>query len=106
MKGAFSLKRHGFPPTVIRLAAYLYFRFTLNIRDVEEMSAQRGTEAGDETVRCRVSTFEPAMAAGLWRRKMSSTGRWRSDEGMTKIDGRRMIIWRALKAWEAAIAAT
>ena len=40
-----SFKRHRFPPDVIRLAVWLYFRFTLSLRDVEEMLAQRGIEA-------------------------------------------------------------
>ena len=37
-------KRHRFPPEVIRHAVWLYFRFTLSIRDVEELLAQRGVE--------------------------------------------------------------
>jgi putative transposase len=37
-----SFKRHGFPPDVIRLAVWLYLRFTLSFRHVEEMLAQRG----------------------------------------------------------------
>jgi transposase-like protein len=70
---AISFKRHRFPPAVIRLAVYLYFRFTLSIRDVEEMLAQRGIR---ETVRCWVNKFGPMMAASLRRRKMPPTGRW------------------------------
>ena len=46
-----SFKRHMFPPDVIRLTVWLYFRFTLSFRDVEEMLAQRGIEAGYETIR-------------------------------------------------------
>ena len=41
---AVSFKRHRFPPDVIRLGVWLYFRFTLSFRDVEEMLAQRGIE--------------------------------------------------------------
>ena len=40
-----SCERHRFPPDVIRLTVWLYFRFTLSLRDVEEMLAQRGIEA-------------------------------------------------------------
>jgi hypothetical protein len=40
-----SFKRHRFPPDVIRLAVWLYFRFTLSFRDMEEMLAQRGIDA-------------------------------------------------------------
>ena len=52
-----SFKRHRFPPDVIRLAVWLYFRFTLSFRDVEEMLAQRGIEASYETVRCWTLKF-------------------------------------------------
>lgn len=71
-----SFKRHRFPTEVIRLAVWLYFRFTLSIRDVEEMLAQRGIEVSRETVRCWVNKFGPQMAASLRRRAMPPTGRW------------------------------
>ena len=54
---AISFKRHRFPPSVIRQAVYLYFRFTLSIRDVEELLAQRGIEASREAVRCWVNKW-------------------------------------------------
>ena len=47
-----SFKRHRFPPDVIRQAVWLYFRFTLSFRDVEEVLAQRGIDVSNETVRC------------------------------------------------------
>jgi transposase-like protein len=52
-----SFKRHRFPPVVIRYAVWLYFRFTLNIRDVEELLAQRGIVVSREAVRCWVIKF-------------------------------------------------
>jgi transposase-like protein len=45
-----SFKRHRFPAEVIRQAVWLYFRFTLSLRDVEEMMAQRGIEVSYETI--------------------------------------------------------
>lgn len=93
---AISFKRHRFPPEIVRLTVWLYFRFTLSIRDVEEMLAHRGIEGSRETVRCWVNKFGPIMAASLRRRKMPPTGRWHLDETMAKIGGRRMIIWRAV----------
>ena len=48
-----SVKRHRFPADVIRYAVWLYFRFTLSFRDVEELLAQRGIEVSYETIRCR-----------------------------------------------------
>jgi putative transposase len=46
-----SYKRHRFPPEVIRHAVWLYFRFKLSLRDVEELMAQRGVEVSYETIR-------------------------------------------------------
>ena len=46
-----SFKRHRFPTDVIRYAIWLYLRFTLSFRDVEEMLAQRGIEVSRQTVR-------------------------------------------------------
>jgi len=54
-----SFKRHRFPADVIRQAVWLYFRFTLSIRDVEELLAQRGIEVSREAVRCWVNKFGP-----------------------------------------------
>ena len=48
-----SYKRHRFPPDTIRLAVWLYFRFTTSLRDVEEMLAERGIDVTYETVRYR-----------------------------------------------------
>lgn len=93
---AVSFRRHRFPPEIIRLTVWLYFRFTLSIRDVEEMLVQRGVEVSRETVRCWVNKFGPMMAASLRRRRMPPTGRWHLDEVIAKIGGKRMIVWRAV----------
>jgi transposase-like protein len=47
-----SYARHRFPPDVIRHAVWLYFRFTLSFRDVEDLLAERGIEVSYETIRC------------------------------------------------------
>jgi transposase-like protein len=91
-----SFKRHRFPPDVIRLAVWLYFRFTLSIRDVEELLAERGIEVSREAVRYWVNKFGPLMAAQLRRRRGPPTGRWNLDEMVVKIAGRRMYLWRAV----------
>ena len=93
---AISFKRRRFPPEVIRLAVWLYFRFTLSVRDVEELLAQRGIDASREAVRCWVNKFGPLMAASLRKRKQAPTGRWHLDEMLAKIGGRRMVLWRAV----------
>lgn len=91
-----SFKRHRFPPDVIRYAVWLYFRFTLSIRDVEELLAQRGIEVSREAVRCWVIKFGPLIAAKLRRRRSAPTGRWHLDEMVVRIGGRRMYLWRAV----------
>ena len=62
-----AFKRLRFPPDVIRYAVWLYFRFTLSVRDVKELLAQRGIEASREAIRCRVIKFGPLIAAGVVR---------------------------------------
>ncbi|WP_421936505.1 IS6 family transposase [Phenylobacterium sp.] len=91
-----SFKRHRFPADVIRQAVWLYFRFTLSLRDVEELLAQRGIEVSYETVRCWIVKFGPQIAANLRRRRSPPTGRWHLDEMFVRIGGRKMWLWRAV----------
>jgi transposase-like protein len=91
-----SYKRHRFPSVVIQHAVWLYFRFTLSFRDVEEMLAQRGIEVSYETIRCRTLKFGPKIAANLRRRKAPASPRWRLDEMVSTIAGKRVYIWRAV----------
>ena len=91
-----SFKRHRFPAEVIRYAVWLYFRFTLSLRDVEELLAQRGIEVSREAIRCWVIKFGPLIAANLRRRRCAPTGRWRLDEMVVKVGARRMWLWRAV----------
>jgi len=91
-----SYKRHRFPAAIIRQAVWLYFRFTLSLRDVEEMLAQRGIEVSYETVRMWTIKFGPGIAANLRRRRSPPSGRWHLDEMVSKIGGRRMWLWRAV----------
>lgn len=60
-----SFKRHRFPPEVIRQAVWLYFRFTLSLRDVEELLAERGIDVTYETIRCCTMKFGTAIAANI-----------------------------------------
>ena len=75
-----SYRRHRFPPEIIQHAIWLYLRFTLSYRDVEELLAERGVEISYETVRRWVLKFGPVIArrcaggalsqasAGIWMR--------------------------------------
>ncbi len=83
-----SFKRRRFAPDVIGSAVWLFFRFTLSIRDVEEVLAQRGIEVSRKAARSWVIKFGPAIAANLRRRRSAPTGRWHLDEMVVRIGGR------------------
>ena len=91
-----SFKRYRFPPDVIRHAIWLYFRFILSLRDVEELMAQRGIIVSREAIRCWVNKFGLLIAANLRRRRSHPTGRWHLDEMVCRIGGHRMYLWRAV----------
>jgi putative transposase len=91
-----SFKRHRFPPEVIRYAVWLYFRFSLSMRDVEELLAERGIEVSYETIRCWTRKFGQLYAANLRTRRPPPTGRWHLDEMVVMVGGRRMWLWRAV----------
>ena len=69
-----SYARHQFPAEVIRHAVWLYLRFTLSFRDVEELLAECGIETSYETVRRWVLKFGPAFARNRRRLRPSLTG--------------------------------
>ena len=91
-----SYKRHRFPPDVIRHAVWHYFRFTLSLRDVEELLAQRGIEVSYKTIRCWTRKFGQVFAWNLRRSRCKPTGRWHLDEMVVKVGGKRMWLWRAV----------
>ena len=93
---AISYARHQFPAEIIRHAVWLYLRFTLSYRDVEELLAERGIEISYETVRRWVLKFGPAFARNLRRLRPRPTGKWHLDEMVLSIQGRRMYLWRAV----------
>ena len=75
-----SYRRHRFPPVVIQHAVWLYFRFTLSYRDVEELLAERGLDLSYESVRSWVLKFGPAVARPLRRCRPRPSDRWHLDE--------------------------
>ena len=88
--------RHRFPADVIRQAVWLYFRFTLSFRDVEDLMAERGIDVSYETIRCWTRKFGRLFARNLRRARPGSTDRWHMDEMVVRIDGQRMYLWRAV----------
>ena len=89
-------RRHRFPPEIIQHAIWLYLRFTLSYRDVEELLAERGLDISYETVRRWVLKFGPAIARRLRRRRPRPSDHWHLDEMVVRIAGKRMYLWRAV----------
>jgi transposase-like protein len=91
-----SYRRHRFPPPIIQHAIWLYLRFTLSYRDVEELLVERGLEVSYETVRRWVLKFGPGFARRLRHSRPRPSDRWRLDEMVVRIAGMRMYLWRAV----------
>jgi transposase-like protein len=91
-----SYRRHRFLREIIQHAIWLYLRFTLSYRDVEELLAERGLDISYETVRRWVLKFGPAIARRLRQRRPRPSNRWHLDEMVVRIAGKRMYLWRAV----------
>src|SRR3981189_1806538 len=91
-----SYSRHRFPPPVIQHSIWLYLRFTLSYRDVEELLAERGLEVSYETVRRWVLKFGAGSPRRLRRSRPRPSDRWHLDEMVVRIAGERMYLWRAV----------
>ena len=89
---------YRFPPEIIHQSIWLYLRFTLSLRDVEDLLAERGVAVSYETVRRWVNHFGPMIAADLRKRRLRPHTTWRLDEVYLKIDGRMVYLWRAVDA--------
>ena len=89
---------HGyrFPAEVISHAVYLYHRFSLSFRDIEELLAERGVFVTYETIRQWCMKFGPEYARNLRRRQGSLGDVWHLDEVFVNIQGQRRYLWRAV----------
>jgi putative transposase len=88
--------RHRFPPEIISHAVWLYHRFCLSFRDVEDLLAERGVIVSYETIRSWCAKFGPEYArrARRWRGQLGDT--WFLDEVFVTIRGTRHYLWRAV----------
>ena len=91
-----SFKRHRFPPEIIRHAIWLYARFTLSFRDVEELLAERGIDASYETVRRWFLKFGPSIAANIRRSRPRPSDHWHLDEMVISMRGGKYWLWGAV----------
>ena len=91
-----SYKRHRFPPAIIGHAVWLYFRFALSYRDVEELLAERGVLVTYETIRQWCRKFGQSYANELRRRRPRPGDKWHLDEVFVSINGVQHYLWRAV----------
>ncbi len=91
-----SYKRHRFPAEIIQHAVWLYCRFTLSFRDVEELLAERGIDISYESIRSWVLKFGAAYARRIRRRRPRPDSRWHLDELFVSIRSKKMYLWRAV----------
>ena len=93
-----SYSGYRFPRDIIQRAVWMYLRFTLSFRDVEELLAERGIVVTYESIRRWVLTFGPAIARSLQARRPKPHGRWHLDEMFVRVGGKQMYLWRAVDA--------
>jgi len=91
-----SFARHRFPPDIIRHAVWLYARFTLSYRDVEDLLAERGLDISYETVRRWFLKFGAPIAKNLRCVRPTPSDHWHLDEMVIVICGKRHWLWRAV----------
>ena len=87
---------HRFPPEIISHAVWLYFRFALSYRDVEELLAERGVTVTYESIRRWCLKFGQAYANELRRRRPRPGDKWHLDEVFIRITGETPYLWRAV----------
>jgi putative transposase len=91
-----SYQRHRVPSDIISHAVWLYHRFCLSFREVEELLAERGITITYESIRPWCQTFGPDYARKLKKRQGRLGDTWHSDEVFVTIQGQRQYLWRAV----------
>ena len=89
-------KRYRFPPEIIQYAVWLYYRFNLSHRDIEDLLAERGINVTYEAIRLWCNRFGPEFATRLRRKHRGYGDTFYIDEVFIKIDGKQHYLWRAV----------
>jgi putative transposase len=89
-------KHHRFPPDIISYAVWLYYRFNLSHRDIEDLLAQRGITVSHESVRLWCIKFGAKYARRLKRGHRGYGDAFYIDEVFVKINGKQHYLWRAV----------
>jgi putative transposase len=89
-------KRHRFPIEIIQYAVWLYYRFNLSHRDIEDLLAGRGITVSYESIRLWCNKFGPKYVKRLKRRHQGFGDTFYIDEVFVKIQGQQQYLWRAV----------
>ena len=89
-------KRHRFPSEIIQYAVWLYHRFNISHRDIEDLFAERGIVVSYESIRLWCNKFGPQYARRLKRRHQGYGDTFYIDEVFVKINGKQHYLWRAV----------
>ena len=89
-------KRHRFPPDIISYVVWLYHRFNLSHRDIEDLLAERGITVSYETIRLWCIKFGAKYARRLKRKHRGYGDTFYIDEVFVKISGKQHYLWRAV----------
>jgi putative transposase len=89
-------KRHRFPPEIISYAVWLYHRFNLSHRDIEDLLAEGGIAVSHESIRLWCIKFGPKYAKRLKRKHQGYGDTFYIDEVFVKINGKQHYLWRAV----------
>jgi putative transposase len=95
-KNSPGFKGHRFPPEIIEYAVWLYFRFSLSLRDVEDLLSERGIIVSHETIRFWVVKFGRQYAKFIRRDRPQVGDKWHLDEVVISIRGKKHWLWRAV----------
>jgi putative transposase len=96
MNGTSRYYGHRFPREIISYAVWVYYRFCLSFRDVEDLLAERGIIVSYETIRIWCRKFGPGYARKLKRRQGHLGDSWHLDEVFIRINGQQHYLWRAV----------
>ncbi len=89
-------KRHRFPPEIVQHTVWLYHRFNLSARDIEDLMAERGVSISYESIRLWCIKFGPKYTKRLRRRHQGYGDTFFIDEVFVKIQGKQHYLWRAV----------
>ena len=96
MKNSNTYKRYRFPSEIIQYTVWLYYRFNLSHRDIEDLLAERGIYVTYESIRLWCNRFGSKYAARLKRKHRGYGDTFFIDEVFIRIDGKQHYLWRAV----------